>query len=527
MIRLLCVLLFIAGCSFKKNNQTLKGHEELYSRPEPVSKSRDASHQRRVVVAATNDLHGNYLPETISVSDSQSKDKTEVRVGGKKVISQYFSILKNAYKDVVLVDSGDIFPSPVDPKLVGDFYEDLGYDSITLGLRDFNLKVPSSIGSTTELFKKFSKDSKVPLLLTNLYELKTARGVEWEGTKSHIIKDLDGVKVGIIGLVPDDIVEQTPVQNRVGLFVESMLQSTLRHARLLRSLGADIIVVTTHQGLDCHSVLADESKLPSSKVNFDPLKEKVCNKKNILGEYIDRLPPQLVDVIVGGRTHEKMANMVNGIVVLAGFPDGQSFSHAELVVDTKTKKVIPEKTVIHQPVRFCHEFFKETNDCYTEDTSIDHRQKIPAKFLGQQITPDKNVALSKRKPVKMNVAEAIRLFSADLAFVPETSGDTQIVLMEVTGTELSRILEEDFNSGRKQLWQPSPFLQNDDVLSISISGLEIESMKNYQVLADLESLQHHPVLSKRLTGDKVTSKNQFSWNSGSDEISTMMAAQVR
>src|SRR5690606_23644073 len=181
-------------------------------------------------------------------------------------MKNYFSILREYYKNVVLVDSGDLLADANSGKTVNDFYSFLNYDAMTIGLRDFNIKVPESIGSSANLFKNFAKVGKVPLLVSNLYELKTARVVEWEGTKPYIIKEVNGVKVGILGLIPDDIVGQTPVNNRVGLFVENMLQSTLRHARLLRSLGAEVIVVITHQGIDFASELAHKSKLPLMKV---------------------------------------------------------------------------------------------------------------------------------------------------------------------------------------------------------------------------------------------------------------------
>ena len=106
------------------------------------------------------------------------------------------------------------------------------------------------------LIKYFSAKSKTPLILSNLYEVKTARAVEWTGTLPYLIREVNGVKVGILGLIPDDVVELTPIDNRIGLYVDSMLESTLRQSRLLRSLGAEIIVVLTHQGLTCGEELA-------------------------------------------------------------------------------------------------------------------------------------------------------------------------------------------------------------------------------------------------------------------------------
>lgn len=529
------VLVTLTSCSFKKSqleNQTLKGHEELYSEPsEPKIQGLD-EFERRIVIASTNDIHGNDKPEPYKFSDDQNKNQT-IRIGRTDVMESYFNILRGTYKNVVLVDAGDIFKDAEDVQSTEKFYEKLKYDAVTVGLRDFNLKVPAKLGSNTKLFQDFSKSSSVPLLLSNLYELKTARTVEWEGTKPYIIKEMDGVKVGIIGLIPDDIVSQTPVHNRVGLYVENMLQSTLRHARLLRSLGADLIVVVTHQGIDCVSELAEKNKLPVSKVNFEPSKGDVCQLKNVLGEYLERLPHQLVDVVVGGRNHLKMANFVNDTLVMGGFPDGKSFSYAEFVINTKTKKVVPAKTVVHQPVMFCHEFFKETNDCFYEDSSVDHKLRVPAMFLGKPIEFDAFTPSSENKKASYShelkeIQKKLTYHKADLSYAPETSGKTQLVVMTINGRDLVKILEKEYNSGRKDHWLPSPFLLKDDELSISISGLDLELKKEYKILTDLESAQKHRQLVKRVNRYESEAIMTASWSSvEEDAVSVQLAAEVR
>jgi hypothetical protein len=532
----LSLLLVVAGCSFKKNlleNQTSKGHQELYTEPEEPKLQYLEKDEKRIVIASTNDLHGKYETQILSFSDDQNKKDLKIRIGGRKVIKNHFDILRETYKNVVLVDSGDVFSSADQIKDVSQFYQSNNYDAVTVGLRDFNLKINPEVGSNTKLFQDFAKSSKVPLLLTNLYELKTARAVEWEGAKSHLIKEVNGVKVGIIGLIPDDIVAQTPVNNRVGLFVENMLQSTLRHARLLRSLGADVIVVLTHQGLDCSSELSSQTKLPLKKVNFDPQQNKICDLKNALGEYLERLPPQLVDVVIGGRTHEKMANFVNGTLVMSSFPDGKSFNYAEFVVNTKNNKIVPEKTIVHQPVFFCHEFFAETNDCFLEDSSVNHSKRIPAKFLGKPIEGEPLAAtdMTIRKNYSLNsqtISRSLIQFKADLSYAPDSTGETQLFVMAIKGSDLIKILEEDYHLARRTDWWPSPYLLKDDELSIMILGLEIELGKTYRVLTDLESVQSHQILVKQVANYEAEALMNHSWASiDEDSVSSQLAAQTR
>jgi hypothetical protein len=159
----------------------------------------------------------------------------------------------------------------------------------------------------------------------------------------------------------------------------------MRHARLLRSLGADLVIVMTHQSIDCSSHLVVHRDLPREKVNFDPYDQEACLLDNKLGDFLKRLPPELVDVVVGGRSGDKMANIVNGILVLGGFSQGRGLNFSEFVINTKTHKLNHSKTVVHQPVLFCHDFFKETNDCFPDDKSIDHKERVKALFLGKEI----------------------------------------------------------------------------------------------------------------------------------------------
>lgn len=533
----LCALLVLSSCSFKKtdtDNQTLKGHHELYSEPTLISQSELSPTEKRIVLASTNDVKGIFQSQLLTFKDDENPLLQNIRVGGVDVIQNYFKILREHHPNLILVDSGNLFNTAEKTSSVNDFYSFLNYDALTIGLRDFNLKVPKNLGSSAELFQKFAKEVQVPFVLSNLYDLKTARLIEWKGTKPYHIKEIDGVKVGILGIIPDDIVGQTPVNNRVGLFVENMLQSTLRHARLLRSLGADMIVVLTHQGIDCGTDLAQKSKLPLSKVNFEPDRSSICNLKSPLGQYLERLPPNLVDVVVGGRINQKMANIVNGTLVMSSFHDGKSFNYAEFIFDTESKKIKKDKTVVHQPVMFCHEFFKDTNDCFTEDASVDHKKRIPATFLGKPILRDlalekKFPGLSKDRTVlvesPLDFSKSLMAFNADISFIPKTSGESQLQIVTLSGAKLARILEEDFNEGVQKNWHPSPFLVKEGELQLMINGEVLRDGQSYRVIADLESLQNHQRLLKQITNASVENLASHSWNSFEDQVSSVMSGQ--
>ncbi|MES2528090.1 MAG: hypothetical protein V4598_13430 [Bdellovibrionota bacterium] len=531
---LLSLFLISAACSFKKNelaNQTQNGHEELYSEPEAIEVSEEAG-IKKIVIAATNDIAGNYGTQAIKIKDSHNKDRLHIEIGGVDFFSSYLRILREKYKSVILVDSGDFLPSdPEDYKHAQDFYSSLKYNAVSPGLTDLSAR--SSGGSNP--IKKFSENSQVTVLASNLYELKTARGIEWKGIDQYQVTEVNGVKVGMIGILPDDISSLTPVDNRIGLYVENMLQSTLHQARRLRSLGAQIIVVMTHQGLDCGSSIAETSRLPLTKVNFEPKKEDSCNLKGPLGTFLQRLPAQLVDVVIAGRNHQKVANIINGVVVLSGFESAKSFSYVELSLDEKSGKVLSGKTVVHQPVMVCREFFKETNDCYTEDPSVNHKERIPAKFLGEQVERNEEMRTKFRKyfddvsvGTRRPADELLKYYSADIIYSPASGNSTHLVVLKLSGAELSHWLELSYNEEETHLWKPSPFSRSSDDLVLKINGEALMAGKEYRILTNVESLQSRIELWKYISSDKLISLTEESWkgNAAGDEVS-MAAASHR
>jgi hypothetical protein len=537
------LLLAWTACSFKKtplDNMVTEGHQELYSMPQDVPLEKLEEKVRRVVIVATNDIQGQYQPRDVKITDRHSPQGQHITIGGVDIISSYFKLMRERYQNVVLVDSGNILPSePAKIKPVQNFYSYLRYDGITLGLGDFNLKLPQQHTASANFFQDFARKASPPLLISNLFDLKTARLVEWQGSKPYVLKEMNGVKVGIIGLIPDDIVKLTPVDNRVGLYVENMLQSTLRNARLLRSLGADLVVVITHQGMECGKAQAQQKKLMLEKVNFEPLKENVCDLSSGLGEYLQRLPPQLVDVVIGGRHQQKMANLINDIVVLSSFGEGSAFSFAELFVHTKDKTVLRDKTIIHQPVMLCREFFKETNDCFGQDPSVDHRQRIPATFMGKPVLPDpeaekqfpelKEIKTAQTHSMQREIHQALEISQSDIFYQHRSStGNSQLLSIKLSGQELAQLLEQEFNEGSTEGWIPAPFELTQTGLLLKINGQLLEREKTYFILADLEGLQNRPTLRRLILSNNTRALMNHSWNSlltESDVVNTSMAAQ--
>lgn len=397
----LLLLLLVTSCSYfkGKGNERSQGHHQLYSEPESPKLTELPKSQRRLIIVGTNDWEGNLEPQTEIAQDKNHPQKIMMSVGGVEVFARYLHILRTYYPDqVVTVDAGNSLGGTLDSRVTGaeavlGAFEQLNYDAITFSAQDLAAG-PSLKKGTTSAMKwmpSLLKNSKTPVLIDNLVDLHTAKPVAWARNTQQIIKTVNGVKVGFIGLLSDEVPRKLDPGTMNGLYLEPAMQSLLKQSRTLKLKGAEVIVLLIHGGIQCGTERATKNALPLSKVNFDASDSAACSQEGDLANLIQRFPQGMVSVIVTGGAGNKVANIINGIPVVQAFAQGRSFSRVDLVFDLVNKELLPEKTLIHQPVRLCHRFFKETEDCYTEDKSVDHRQLIPAKYLGEEIFPDKKV----------------------------------------------------------------------------------------------------------------------------------------
>lgn len=78
-------------------------------------------------------------------------------------------------------------------EIVLNIYEKMGYDALNIGDTDLELGV--------KYLKTIQKNSKFPFLSANLKDKKTRKSV----FNPYLIKEFDGLKVGVIGLTTSDV----------------------------------------------------------------------------------------------------------------------------------------------------------------------------------------------------------------------------------------------------------------------------------------------------------------------------------
>ena len=111
-------------------------------------------------------------------------------------------------------------------------YEKMGYDALNIGDTDLGLGV--------EYLKNLQKKSNIPFLSANLKEKKMGKPI----FKSHLVKEVDGMRIGIIGLLTPDI--HPSIQKELkSYFIEDPIKAALE--KINRYLAdCDHIIALAH-----------------------------------------------------------------------------------------------------------------------------------------------------------------------------------------------------------------------------------------------------------------------------------------
>ncbi len=393
----------MSSCTFKKGgarNEIQNGHYQLYSHPAAVEIEEIDPDIKRIVIISTNDLYGHVEEQAEQMFSQIRNQSIPYFTGGAAYFSSYLKILRSKYPDeVLLLDSGNalqgtLLANSFNAEPILKVYEYFDYDALIFGNNDFSFSTDSSNQNKEKKLNIISqlkqrlKSTSLTFLVSNLYDISTAKTLDIPKAKENIIKEVNGIKVGLIGVTSKNLLARHPKEILTGLYIDELKKNIIQNAHVLRKRGAQVIVLLAHAQLRCGLKLMQEKNLSKYKVNFVPSDSNHCKNEDELSELLWSLPNKTVDAVIVGGEPNKIANFVNGIPVMQNFGFGKYFSRMELYFNKKKNRIIHEKTNIYQPTAICHNFFRDTQDCYSQDNSVDHDNIIGAQFLGVPIEKD-------------------------------------------------------------------------------------------------------------------------------------------
>ncbi|WP_202707375.1 5'-nucleotidase C-terminal domain-containing protein [Sporosalibacterium faouarense] len=259
--------------------------------------SEDSKDDITITVLGTSDIHG-------AVNSWAYESNTDYGDIGLVRIASIVNSVKSENPNTLLIDNGDTLQGSIltddlynsdltKPNPMIDMMNFIGYDAMVLGNHEFNFGL--------DLINKAVEEANFPILSANTYN----KADDSHFVKPYIIKEVDGVKVGILGLTVPSIPRWDGPKVE-SLTFKHMGQEAKKYAEELKEKGADIIVASVHAGLDTRH------------------EEDGSDAAKLVAEYA----PQ-IDIMLVGHDHITVNEVINGVLV--GAPSAANGQANEVV----------------------------------------------------------------------------------------------------------------------------------------------------------------------------------------------------
>ncbi|MFD9908569.1 bifunctional metallophosphatase/5'-nucleotidase [Streptomyces sp. NPDC059063] len=218
-------------------------------------------------VMGTTDLHGNVFNWDY-FTDKEFDDKDHNDVGLAKISTLVRAVrAEKGRGNTLLIDAGDTiqgtqlsyYYAKVDPITaergpvhpMAQAMNAIGYDAAALGNHEFNYGIP--------VLRKFEEQCDFPLLGANALDAKTRRPA-FAPYSMHRLRTPHGrdVRVAVLGLTNPGIAIWDRANVRGKMVFPGLEEQAAKWVPKLRSMGADVVIVSAHSGSSGTSSYGDQ-----------------------------------------------------------------------------------------------------------------------------------------------------------------------------------------------------------------------------------------------------------------------------
>lgn len=275
------------------------------------SRAQQASRRTWITILSTTDVHGNILPVDYYTNKPDARG-----------LAQAATIIKAVRREnpnLLLIDSGDTIQGtplsyyhnkrnnkPRDPMML--VMNSLGYDAMAVGNHEYNFGL--------RVLEKARSEASFPWLSANTYRQQTGQTYH----QPYVIKEVGGLRVGILGLTTPGVPTWENKENYPGLEFHEPVSEAQKWIALLRGRErVDLVVVAMHMGV--------ERDLRTGDLNPGQVPGE-----NAAAAIAEQVPG--VDVILMGHTHREVpALIVNGVLLVQADKWARRVARVDLYVE--------------------------------------------------------------------------------------------------------------------------------------------------------------------------------------------------
>ena len=270
-----------------------------------------SSRRVQITILSTTDLHGNIDPIDYYTNKPDNRGLAKIA-----------TLIKRARRDqpnTILIDSGDTIQGsplesyhsrknnqPTDPMML--VMNSLNYDAMAVGNHEYNFGL--------KVLEKARSEAKFPWLSGNTYDIKTGR----PHYAPYLVRDIAGVKVGILGLTTPGVPNWDNPPNYAGLEFRNPILEAKKWVSVLRTKErVDLVVIAMHMGLgeDLRTGELNPGQIPHEN-------EAIAIAKQVPG----------VDAIFMGHTHREIPSLyINGVLITQANAWGRHLARADFYLE--------------------------------------------------------------------------------------------------------------------------------------------------------------------------------------------------
>lgn len=278
-----------------------------------------ATEEKVITIIGFNDFHGALAEASKSL-------------GYAKFVSA-INAEKEANPNSIVVSAGDNFQGSAMSNLtygapVNEMMKALGVVASAVGNHEFDWGV--------DRIPQWAEEGGYDYLASNIYDKATDEPVEW--AKPYKIVEIDGVKVGLIGLATPETVSKTKAENVEDLEFKLPSEAAQIWIDYLKAGNAtegtpDVIIALTHIGAYQDGYGSDlTAAVTGTEI------EELCN--NTTG----------LDAVITGHTHTSVAGYINDVAIVQGYKQGRSISLLDITMnaDGTLKEIVPTSKAVYK-----------------------------------------------------------------------------------------------------------------------------------------------------------------------------------